>query len=169
MTERFIEMGQIVAPSGIRGEVKINAFCQVADFAGYAPFYDENGHTLKVKVSRIFKNQVIAFVNDVCNRNDAESLRGTKLFVERKSLPALNEREYYVCDLIGMQVLYNNAVIGTVLDVPNYGASDILQVKKSDGSELLLAMCPTTILNVDLENRQIMVDIPDETEVENEN
>ena len=169
MTERFIEMGQIVAPSGIRGEVKINAFCNVTDFAGYAPFYDKDGHTLKVLVKRVFKNQVIALIDDVRDRNNAERLRGTKLFVERKSLPALNEREYYVCDLIGMQVLFKNTVIGTVVDVPNYGASDILQVKKSDGSELLLAMCPATILEVNLDNQQISVNIPDETEVENEN
>ena len=169
MTENFIEMGQIVAPSGIRGEVKINPYCKVTDFAGYAPFYDENGHTLKVLVKRIFKNQVIALINDVRTRNDAENLRGMKLFIERKSLPALGEREYYVCDLIGMQVLQNNTLVGTVIDVPNYGASDILQIKKSDGSELMLAMCPATILNVNLDNRQIMVNIPVETEVENEN
>jgi len=169
MTENFIEMGQIVAPSGIRGEVKINPYCKVMDFAGYAPFYDENGHTLKVLVKRIFKNQVIALINDVRTRNDAENLRGMKLFIERKSLPALGEREYYVCDLIGMQVLQNNTLVGTVIDVPNYGASDILQIKKSDGSELMLAMCPATILDVNLDNRQIMVNIPVETEVENEN
>ena len=169
MTENFIEMGQIVAPSGIRGEVKINPCCKVTDFAGYAPFYDENGHTLKVLVKRIFKNQVIALINDVRTRNDAENLRGMKLFIERKSLPALGEREYYVCDLIGMQVLQNNTLVGTVIDVPNYGASDILQIKKSDGSELMLAMCPATILDVNLDNRQIMVNIPVETEVENEN
>lgn len=169
MTENFIEMGQIVAPSGIRGEVKINPYCKVTDFAGYAPFYDENGHTLKVLVKRIFKNQVIALINDVRTRNDAENLRGMKLFIERKSLPALGEREYYVCDLIGMQVLQNNTLVGTVIDVPNYGASDILQIKKSDGSELMLAMCPATILDVNLDNRQIMVNIPVETEVENEN
>ena len=169
MTERFIEMGQIVAPSGIRGEVKINSYCNVMDFASYAPFYDENGHTLKVLVNRVSKNQVIALINDVRDRNAAEALRGTKLFVNRKSLPTLKEREYYVCDLIDMQVLQDNVIIGKVLDVQNYGASDILQVKKSDGSELLLAMCPATILNVDLNSRQITVNIPDETEVENEN
>ena len=49
MTEnRFVEMGQIVAPSGIRGEVKINPCCAVSDFAAYAPFYDGDGRALKV-------------------------------------------------------------------------------------------------------------------------
>ena len=168
MTKRFIEMGQIVAPSGIRGEVKINPNCHVSDFATYAPFFDEHGHTLKVSVKRIFKNQVIALINDVRDRNSAEALRGTKLFVQRKSLPTLKDNEYYVCDLINMTVKENSKVIGSVIDVQNYGASDILQIKKSDGSELLLAMSPATILNVDLTNKEILVDIPQEVEANDE-
>ena len=168
MTKRFIEMGQIVAPSGIRGEVKINAYCRVSDFANYAPFFDEHGHTLKVSVKRIFKNQVIALINDIRDRNAAEALRGTKLFVQRKSLPALKDNEYYVCDLIDMVVKQNEEVIGSVIDIQNYGASDILQIKKSDGSELLLAMCPATVLNVDLINKEITVNIPDEIEANDE-
>lgn len=170
MTEsRFIEMGQIVAPSGIRGEVKINPCCAVSDFAAYAPFYDGDGRALKVLVKRIFKNQVIALIDDVRDRNKAETLRGLKLFVERKSLPKLNEREYYVCDLIGMDVKQQDVVIGFVENVLNYGASDILQIKKSDGSELLLAMCPATVLNVDLDRHQITVNVPDEIEAKDEN
>ena len=50
-----------------------------------------------------------------------------------------------------------------------YTTASGLQIKKSDGSELMLAMCPATILDVNLDNRQIMVNIPVETEVENEN
>ena len=95
-------------------------------------------------------------------------MRGTKLFVERKSLPALKENEYYVCDLINMAVKQGRTIIGFVVDVQNYGASDILQIKKLDGSELLLAMCPANVLNVDLVNKEIIVDIPDEIEAKDE-
>ena len=81
MTERFIEMGQIVAPHGIKGEVKITPFCKAGVFASYAPFYDADGHALKVEVKHICKNQVVAFIGDIRDRNKAETLRGTKLFV----------------------------------------------------------------------------------------
>ena len=160
MTERFIEMGQIVAPHGIKGEVKITAFCKANAFASYAPFYDADGHAVKVQVKHICKNQVIAFIGDVHDRNTAETLRGMKLFVEHKVLPKLANNEYYVCDLIGLDVIEGNQKIGRVTDVLNYGASDILQIKCDDDDELLLAMCPSNILNVDLENRQIEVAIP---------
>ena len=159
MTERFIEMGQIVAPHGIKGEVKITAFCKANVFASYAPFYDADGHALKVEVKHICKNQVIALIGDVRDRNTAETLRGTKLFVEHKALPKLKDNEYYVCDLIGSDVFEKNQKIGQVTDVLNYGASDILQIK-CDDDELLLAMSPATILKVDLESRQIEVAIP---------
>ena len=159
MTERFIEMGQIVAPHGIKGEVKITAFCKANVFASYAPFYDANGHALKVEVKHICKNQVIALVSDVHDRNTAETLRGTKIFVEHKALPKLNSNEYYVCDLIGLDVFEDNQKIGCVTDVLNYGASDILQIK-CDDDELLLAMSPFTILKVDLEGHKIEVAVP---------
>lgn len=159
MTERFIEMGQITAPHGIKGEVKITPFCKANVFASYAPFYDEDGHTLKVQVKHICKNQVIALIDDIRDRNMAEALRGTKLFVEHKALPKLADNEYYVCDLIGLEVLENDQKIGCVVDVLNYGASDILQIK-CDHDELLLAMSPATILHVDLDKHQIEVTIP---------
>ena len=165
MTKRFIEMGQIVAPHGIKGEVKITAFCKANVFASYAPFYDADGHALKVQVKHICKNQVVAFINDVHDRNTAETLRGMKLFVEHNALPKLANNEYYVCDLIGLDVIENGHKIGCVTDVLNYGASDILQIK-CDDDELLLAMCPSTILNVDLENRQIKVAVPQMVEGE---
>ena len=165
MTERFIEMGQIVAPHGIKGEVKITPFCKADVFASYAPFYDADGHALKIEVKHICKNQVIAFIGDVRDRNAAENLRGTKLFVEHKALPKLANNEYYVCDLIGLDVLEDNQKIGQVADVLNYGASDILQIK-CNGDELLLAMSPATVLKVDLENRQIEVAVPQMVEGE---
>ena len=58
MTESFVEMGKIVAPHGIRGEVKIDSNCNPADFATYAPFYDKDGQKLDVLVKKI--------VNKVC-------------------------------------------------------------------------------------------------------
>ena len=169
MTESFIEMGKIVAPHGIRGEVKIESNCNPVDFATYAPFYDKNGQKLDVLVKRIAKNQVIAVVNNIHDRNDAELLRGTKLFVSRKSLPDLKQNEYYVCDLLNMSVFENALQIGVVKDVQNYGASDILFIQKENKEELLLAMSPETIQKVDVEARKIWVNIPDEIEAENEN
>ena len=169
MTGRFIEMGLIVAPHGIRGEVKISPNCLVSDFATYAPFYDENGQKVDVSIKRKSKNQIIATINDVRDRNNAELLRGMKLFVSRQNLPTLNKNEYYVCDLIGMDVFQNEMFIGQVTDVQNYGASDILSVKKTDKGELLLAMCPQTILDVNLDQRKIMVNIPTEIEAKDEN
>ena len=168
MTEAFIEMGKIVAPHGIRGEVKIDSNCNPVDFATYAPFYDKTGQKLDVIVKRIAKNQVVAIINDIRDRNNAELLRGTKLFVSRKSLPDLQENEYYVCDLLNMSVFENTIQIGTVKDVQNYGASDILFIQKENKEELLLAMSPKTIKKVDLEAHKIWVHIPNEIEVENE-
>lgn len=168
MTERRIEMGQIVAMHGIKGEVKINAFCNADAFADYAPFYDADGHVLKVHVKRVCKNQIIASVDGVTDRDTAEKLRGKKLFASHDALPKLNKNEYYVCDLIGLDAFEDGVKIGSVTDVLNYGASDILQIDCTDG-EVLLAMSPSTILNVDLINKKIDVMVPQMVEIsENE-
>lgn len=167
MTKRFIEMGQVVAPHGIRGLVKINPFCSPERFESYAPFYDKNGNKLTVKVKNLMQKQVLAQINNITDRTTAEAVRGLTLFIDRNALHDLKDGEYYVCDLKGMIVQDENGnKIGVVSDVENYGASDILDIQPTQGPTIMLAFSTKTILSVDLEKNIITACLPKEVEGE---
>ena len=164
MQDRLIKMGTIVAPLGIKGEVKINPLCVPVQFKLYSSFYDENNQALPLKIKRIQKGQVIAQLDTVCDRNKAETMRGTDIFIKHSDLPKLKDDAYYICDLLGLDVF--DQKIGIVSGVENYGASDVMQITLSDKKEKLIAMSKQTIKNVDLENKKIDVFIPDEIDLE---
>ncbi len=129
-----ILVGKIVAPQGIRGEVRIQTYSEnPMDFQKFkvqsAKFKSED-----FKFVRAIPNStvIIAKINGVDDRNAAETLRGTELFIGRDDLPKLEQNEYYQTDLVGMMVNQRGNVIGRVACIQNYGAGDILELENGD-------------------------------------
>lgn len=129
-----ILVGKIVAPQGIRGEVRVQTYSDTpSDFKKFNVISDR--FTSKdFKVVRVVPNStvVIAKINGFDDRNAAETLRGTELFIGREDLPVLGEQEYYQTDLIGMSVNQRGNIIGRVACVQNYGAGDILEMESGE-------------------------------------
>ena len=129
-----ILVGKIVAPQGIRGEVRVQSFAEkIMDFQKF------NVHSNRFadgdfKFVRAVPNAnvVIAKIRGVDDRNAAEALRGTELFINRDALPDLNTNEYYQADLIGFAVVRDGVQIGTVDCFQNYGAGDIIELDNGD-------------------------------------
>src|SRR5258707_5843344 len=99
-------IGIITAPHGVHGAVRVHASTDsVEDFLKYKQIRDINGTIFKIKKFRPFKDLIatIKFEN-INNRNQAEELRNTKLYVDKAEQPPLREEEYYVSDLIGLDV-----------------------------------------------------------------
>ncbi len=168
MTCRLIEIGQIVAAQGIKGEMRMNSACDLKCVASYAPFYDKSGRQVEMTIKRAQKNQLIVTIDGICDRNEAEKMRGSHIFINREKLPQLKQDSYYVCDLKGLNVIENGQKIGVVSDVENYGANDILVISLLSGQELLLAMSKQNILNVDFASSEVTVCVPDEIEADDE-
>ncbi len=129
-----IFVGKIVAPQGIRGEVRVQTFTEhPSDFKNLAVFGDEiaNGamHFVRVVPNT---NVIIAQIDGVNTRNDAENLRGTELFIKRENLPPIKSGEYYQADLIGMTVVRNGTEIGRVVCFQNFGAGDIMELDNGE-------------------------------------
>ena len=103
----------------------------------------------------------VAAIDGITDRNAAESLRGTKLYIDRDLLPAPDDGEYYIEDLKGLSVIdENGAVIGSVLSVENFGASDLLDIKPAQGGEsFYLPLTDDTI--IDLDKKRIVVQMPE--------
>lgn len=129
-----ILVGKIVAPQGIRGEVRVQTFTATpADFKNLAVFGD-NIETPAFHFVRSVPNTnvIIARIDGVADRNTAETLRGTELFIDRDNLPATKDGEYYQADLVGMMVVRDGVELGRVECFQNFGAGDIMELDNGD-------------------------------------
>ncbi len=160
---RLVKVGQIVAPHGIKGMVKINtSLGNPRALTQYGSIYTQTGQSMAVRIVSVKGEQVIAALDGISDRNAAENMRGTQLFINRDNLPPTQEKQYYYCDLMGLTVMdENKTVIGMVKSVENYGASDILVIETKTGADILVAFTNETVPTVDLANKTITVIIPD--------
>lgn len=123
-----ILVGKIVASQGIRGEVRVHTFTTTpADFKALR-ILDVPLRFVRAAGADI----AICRVDGVNDRNAAEALRGTELFISRDALPDLDKDEYYQADLIGFEVVRDGVKIGIVSGFQNFGAGDIIELDNGD-------------------------------------
>jgi len=136
MTETKILLAQIGAPHGIKGEVRVKPFGEPDMLDQYGKLETKEGKKFKIKRMRPQKNMMVVKFEGVNTREEAEALNRVELFIDRTKLPELEEEdEFYIEDLIGMDVLDESGVqLGTVLAVPNFGAGDMIEVKPTNSS-----------------------------------
>lgn len=133
---RLILVGQIGGGFGVRGEVRVTAF--TADplaLTAYGPLLRADGTAALTLTSvRPDKNGVVGRAKEIATKEEADALRGLKLFVPRDRFPPPEEDEFYLADLIGVQA--RNAageVLGMVKSVQNFGADDMLEIAPAAG------------------------------------
>ena len=107
---------------------------------------------------------VISF-SGIDDRNAAEALKGTELFVAREALPATAEEEFYHADLIGLEAQDSEGrVLGKVAAIHNYGAGDVMEIARPDGDSVLLAFTRETVPAIDIAGGRIVVAVPEDDE-----
>jgi 16S rRNA processing protein RimM len=136
MTGRLILVGQVAGAFGVQGELRLTAY--TADPLGllaYGPLRDEAGHeVLTLAGGRPVKGALIARAKEVATREQAQGLRGLRLFVERAVLPAPEADEYYLADLIGLAARSPaGEALGTIKSVADFGAGDLLEIDPAAG------------------------------------
>lgn len=126
----MVRVGLITGAHGIRGEVKLRSFTADPEaIATYSPIETAAGRTLDIVKLRAQKDHFIASLKGVADRNAAEALKGTELFVPRERLPEPEEGEVYTHDLVGLSVYAGETRLGEIVGVANFGASDLLDVR----------------------------------------
>lgn len=164
MTKRIL-VGKIATAHGIKGFVKLDVYADNEDLLNGKIYTAENGNdALTLSFKNRIGNQIVASVDGVSDRNRAEELRGTPLYVDRDTLPEPDDGEFYYEDLIGMTVVdETGGAIGTVLGIDNFGAGDLLDIRKDGGGEsFYLLFTDDTVLNIDLDARVITAQLPEE-------
>jgi 16S rRNA processing protein RimM len=158
-------VGAFAGAHGVRGQVRITAFtADPDDLTAYGPVGDETGgRRYEIEVVGRSRGQIIARVAGVGDRDAAEALKGTRLYVDRATLPATEADEFYHADLIGLAVLdRDGAAIGTIRGVFDFGAGDVLEVAPAAGPTLMVRFTREAVPEVDLEGGKVVVDLPPE-------
>ncbi|MBZ0146519.1 MAG: ribosome maturation factor RimM [Pseudorhodoplanes sp.] len=162
--ETRVCVAQIGAAHGLKGKVRLRSFTQEpSDFATYGPLETEDGaRKLEVEETRFAKDHFVAKFEGIDDRNAAEALRNVNLYVAREKLPRVDEDgTFYHADLVGLSaVTRDKSALGEVIAVQNFGAGDILEIRRGDGSTLLLPFTETAVPEIDLAGGTIVVDPP---------
>ncbi|MEL6876985.1 MAG: ribosome maturation factor RimM [Pseudomonadota bacterium] len=131
---KTIELAAITGAHGVAGEVRLKLLGEGVEALSQHKSFNagDEGRPLTLKKIRSDnKGGAIARFAEITGRNEAEKLRSTVLTVTRDGLPALEDGEYYHADLIGLEVVTDAGdAIGRVIDVANYGATDIVEIEK---------------------------------------
>ena len=158
----MVLVGAITGAHGIRGEVKLRSFTAEPEaIASYTPLETAKGAKIEIVRLRPQKDGFIAILKGVTDRNAAEALRGTELFVPRERLPEPEDDEVYVHDLIGLPVhLADGSHLGEIVDVADYGAGDLIDVKVEGRKDtVLIPFASQYVLAADEE--KVVVDLPE--------
>lgn len=162
----LVLLGEIGAAQGLKGEVRLRSYTQQpADIAAYGPLQDEAGsRAFEIEHVRVTPKALIARIKGVTTREAAEALNHTRLYLPRSRLPAREDEEWYVADLVGLAAVDTaGEAIGTVVGVHNFGAADIVEVKLAGGApNLLVTFTEANVPEVDIKGGRIVLVPPEE-------
>ena len=168
MPERVC-VGVVIGVHGLRGTVRLKSFtADPAAIGAYGPVETEaDGRRFRIRVTGLTKGAVLADLEGIGDRDAAEALKGTKLYVPRSALPATDEDEYYHADLVGLRVeLADGGAYGTVRALHDFGAGDMLEVARPGGEVTFLPFSRQVVPVVDMAGGRLVVDPPVEVEGE---
>lgn len=161
MQAEFIEIGEIVRPQGVRGEVKLRAMSE--DMSRYAQlemvYLGEEHRPVKVLKGRGNAGFAYLQLEGVADRDQAEALRGTSVYVDRAHAIHLGKDENFVCEMIGLAVEDSEGrAVGRLVDVLKPNKICDVYVLNTPRGEMMFPALKRVVLNVDVEAGKMTVD-----------
>ena len=130
--KKQICIARIAAAHGVKGLVKIVPY-------GEDPSLIEEVQEHKITLKNRLGKYILAEIEGCDNRDKAEALRGTELFISRDDLPTIDgDDSFYIDDLVGLKVIEDGEEIGHIKAVHNFGAGDLLDIALKNGGDMLL-------------------------------
>ena len=160
--EQLFQVGVNSSTHGVRGEVKVFPTTDdVKRFKKLKKVILDTGKEqlpLEIEGVKFFKQFVILKFRGIDNINDIEKYKGKRLLVDREHAVKLKKDEYFIADMIGMDVFTEDGeLFGALKDVMETGANDVYIIEMSDGKEVLVPAIKQCILDVDIENRKMVI------------
>ncbi len=159
MKKQFLDSGKIVGTHGIKGEVRIDPWCDSPAFlAAFKTLYlDDKGETFVKVKSRPHKNITLCKIEGVDTVEAAERLRGKIVYINRDEIQ-LDEGVHFVQDLIGLEVrdVNTNEVLGTLTDVLRTGANDVYEITRG-GKQYLAPVIDEVVREINVEDGYVLL------------
>jgi 16S rRNA processing protein RimM len=152
-------IGIIAGAHGIRGAVRVKSLVHnPEDLGAYGAVTDESGkRQFRVKIQGVSKGLALVALDGVSDRNQAEALKGLKLYVDRSLLPVLDEDEFLVADLVGCQVVSpSDQALGVVSQVCDFGAGELLEIVGKAGT-FMVPFTRASVPQVDVGAKRLVV------------
>jgi len=163
MLQPYLLIGEIVRPQGIRGEVKVRHYTDDPtrfEELTSVLLQGENSKMVPLKITgcRVQKNDVFLAFDGITDRNGAETLRGTTLYIDRAHARKLNEDQVFIADILGA-VAYDKAgnTVGTLKEVLTPGGVDVFVFDTPYGA-LMVPALKTVLLELDAKGGKIILD-----------
>ena len=162
MLSEYLMIGEITKPQGVRGEVKVRpCTCDPDRFDGLETVYVKEGDAyrpLRISVTRIAEDAVFMRVENVGDRDAAEKLRGTLLYIDRAHAVELDEDSTFLADLYGLHGVDDTGRdLGRIVDVMQPGGNDVYVFQGPLG-EVLVPALRSVVKKVDLEKGEMLLD-----------
>lgn len=167
MPESLILVGRVAGAFGVKGELRISAYTEdPMALLGYRVLLREGGGVgLTLQSGRAQKKDLVGRAKEVATREDAEALRGLKLYVTRETLPEPDEDEFYLTDLIGLRAqTAEGEGVGTIRSVQDFGAGDLLEIAPPRGPTWWLAFTRENAPEVNVAGGYVTIVPPAEEE-----
>lgn len=178
--QEYLSVGCMINTHGIKGEIKVNP--STSDISRFEYLYrvqidmspagagkgdqaspDKNTPLKEFFVEgvRFHKTNVLLKLRGVDNLSDAEAFKGREIWIAREDARQLDDDEWFICDLVGLQVREDGIEMGKLTDVIQTGSNDVYIVRDAKGKEILIPSLKNVILNVDIAGGTMDVKLPE--------
>lgn len=157
-----IEIGRVIKPHGLAGEVKVRLHWEESDALDNveAVIVRREGRAdaeITIESLRGSSNGLLLKLAGHDDRDAAEELRGAALLVAREALGSLEPGEFFLCDLVGAEVLGPDGAVGRVVEVRSHPTADAIVVRLEDGRLAEQVLGEPWLESVDVENQRVVL------------
>ncbi len=160
MRKQYLEVAKIVAPQGLRGELRVQYYCDGPDFFKKLNrlFLGKDKTELPLLSSRANGNLAVLKLQGIDDREQVTPLVGKMLYIFREDVQ-LEQGVYFLQDLIGLTVkdADSGEVYGTVDDIYQNGAADVYSIRTADGRQLMFPAIPEVLISRDIDAGEILI------------
>ncbi len=162
MQAKYVQIGKIVAPHGVRGEVRVVQLSEFIDQMFNAKeFYIKDKGWLKVDSIREHKQFLLVKFTGIDNMDFAQTLRNKDLFLTREQIGQLPDGRYYIEDMLGIKVFdLEDNFLGILSEVFQTGSNDVYVVKREGKKDLLIPALKTVVKETNILEQIMIVNPP---------
>ena len=157
----YIEIAKAVKPHGIKGEIKLQHYCDSPDsFYDFDTLYIKEGTSFTaIEILNIRTDHTSVYVKlDILKtRDDAENIRGTMFYVDKADVENVDDNAFMVRDLIGIEVFDEDEnLLGQLKEILQHGAADIYVVKSKEKGFMFPAL-EAVIKSIDIDSKSMIL------------